>query len=450
MVVLNVAFRGARICNIPDSLIDSFMKLGIRAFVVIIALVTLADVASAQTESDENTENHYPLRYDLSLNPKEGRAEVALTLGKGATRNIWSLRFHVDPERHRGFQADGKLQIDGEYVTWSPPEEGGRLSFHLPVDNRRANGRFDARLTDDWAIFRGDDLFPPATTEQRDEAEADATLHVAVPEGWSFATAYPEVKGKENVFQIEHARRGFDRPTGWMAAGRLGIRREKIAGVQVMVAGPMGMGVRRLDILAMLNWNLPRFRPLIPDMPKRLLIVSAGDPMWRGGLSGPHSLFLHADLSLVSENGTSTLIHELMHVTNRLKAEPGSDWIVEGLAEYYSLKIMWRSGTITPRRYRQAFEKLEKWGSEADRFDVDRSSGPVTARAVGVLRKLDREIHDKTGQEKSLDDIMERLTILREKVSLERLRHAVVKVMGKPADSLTDEQLGLNSDDQTP
>jgi len=131
-------------------------------------------------------------------------------------------------------------------------------------------------MTEDWAIFRGDDLFPPARTEQHDDAEADATLQVHLPAGWSFVVPYRELK--DNVYEIEHEHRSFDRPTGWMAAGHLGVRRERIAGVQVIVAGPMNQGVRRLDILALLNWNLPRVRRLVPDMPRRVLVVSAGDP----------------------------------------------------------------------------------------------------------------------------------------------------------------------------
>ena len=199
----------------------------------------------------------------------------------------------------------------------------------------------------------------------------------------------------------------------------------------------------------MLNWNLPRFRHIVPDMPERLLIVSAGDPMWRGGLSGPSSLFLHADPPLVSEkDATSTLIHELMHVANRLKAEQGGDWIVEGIAEYYSLKIMWRSGTITNHRYQTAFKKLEEWAREADRLDVDRSSGSVTARAVGVLRKLDREIYSRTKHKKSLDDVVKQLTAKRQKVNLQRLRQAVLEVMDEPSEALTDEQLGLDAYDR--
>ena len=269
----------------------------------------------------QDADRHYGLRYDLTLNPQADRAEVALTLDKRIKGNIWSMRFHIDPERHTGFKADGKLELDGEYVTWTPPETGGRMSFQVPVSHRRDNGRFDAMMTNDWAIFRGDDLFPPARTDQHDAAEADATLHVELPERWSFVSPYSETA--DNVYEIEHAHRSFDRPTGWMAAGRLGVRRERIAGVRVVVAGPLNQGARRMDILAMLQWNLPRIRKVTPDMPERLLVVSAGDPMWRGGLSGPGSLFLHADRPMISENGTSTLVHEMMHVANRLEAQPG-------------------------------------------------------------------------------------------------------------------------------
>jgi hypothetical protein len=351
------------------------------------------------------------------------------------------MRFRIDPQRHAGFQADGTLETDGPFVTWTPPDSGGRLSFHVPVSHRRDNGRFDALMRDDWAIFRGDDMFPPARTDQHDDAEADATLHISLPAGWSFVLPYPEKT--DNVFEIEHAHRSFDRPTGWMIAGRLGVRRERIAGVQVIVAGPLHQGVRRMDLLAHLNWNLPRVRRVTPDMPQRLLIVSAGDPMWRGGLSGPNSLFVHAERPLISENGTSPLIHEVMHVTTRLEAQPGADWIVEGIAEYYSLKIMWRSGTISDRRYRLAFEKLEKRGQEAERLDVDVSRGAVTARAVGIMRALDREIHAKTDRQKSLDDVVQQLVATQQKVSLPMLRQAVLESIGAPADALSDRRLEI-------
>jgi predicted metalloprotease with PDZ domain len=415
------------------------MKASVHVRLIVVCCLLCGGAAFAQSES-----HHYGLRYDLTLIPAEDRAEVSLTLDRRVKGNIWSMRFHIDPQRHAGFQGDGVIEPDGAYVTWHPPETGGRLSFHVPVSSRRANGRFDARMTEDWAIFRGDDLFPPAHNQDNDVAEADATLHVHLPEGWSFATAYPRVG--DHVYEIEHAHRRFDRPTGWMAAGRLGVRRELIARTRVIVAGPLNQGVRRLDMLALLNWNLPRLRRVFPEMPERILVVSAGDPMWRGGLSGPNSLFIHADRPLLSENGSSTLIHELVHVANRLEGEQGADWIIEGIAEYYCLKILWRSGTLTDHRYQATFRKYEKWGLDADRLDADLSRGPITARAVGIMRKLDREIYRKTDHKKSLDEVVRLLAAARQKVSLDRLRQAVVEVMGEPADALSNRQLGLGAD----
>jgi hypothetical protein len=392
--------------------------------------------ARAQTNN-----GNYGLRYDLKLHPAQDRADVSITVDKRVKGNIKSMRFHIDPARHAGFKGDGPVKIDGSYVTWAPPETGGKLSFHLRVSNGRSNGRFDARMTDDWAIFRGDDLFPPAQTEDREHTESDATLHVHLPERWSFISAYPEVS--DGAYEVEHVHRRFDRPTGWMAAGRLGVRREQIAGTNVVVAGPLQQGVRRLDILALLNWNLPRVRKLVPDMPKRFVIVSADDPMWRGGLSGPNSLFIHADRPLLSENGSSTLVHELIHVATRIEGENGADWIVEGMAEYYSLKILWRSGTLSDRRYKQSFDKLAKWGEEAERLDVELSRGPITARAVGIMRELDHEIYKKTDHDKSLDDVVRLLTAAAQKVDIDRFRKAVEEVMGEPAEALSNRKLGF-------
>ena len=401
----------------------------------------LALILSAAPSPAQDASPHYGLRYDLTLNPAEDRADVSLTVDARIEANILAYRFHIDPQRQTGFAGDGKIEDDGEYVTWTPPTTGGRFSFQVSVNHQRRNGHYDARMTEDWAIFRGDDLFPAAHTHGRDDAESDAYLHVHLPDGWSFVTAYPAAR--EHEFEIEHDHRYFDRPTGWMAAGRLGVRRELIDGVRVIVAGPMNQSVRRLDLLAMLNWNLPEVHRVIPDMPKRVLVVSARDEMWRGGLSGPNSLYLHADRPLISENGTSTIVHELMHVANRLRGEKGADWIIEGLAEYYSLKLMWRSDTITYHRYLQSLEQLKEWGRQAERLDVDSSSGPVTARAVGILRRLDREIYAQTNREKTLDDVMRLLTASGQKVNLKRFRAAVVEVMGKPADALSHGRLGL-------
>src|SRR5690606_21947056 len=134
-------------------------------------------------------------------------------------------------------------------------------------------------------------------------------------------------------------------PTGWIVLGHLGVRYDTISGIRTKVAGPVNQGVRRMDMLALLRWTLPELLRILPDFPHRLTIVSAGDPMWRGALSAPQSLYLHAERPLISENGTSTLLHEVVHVGLGVGAGHGADWVVEGLAEYYSLEMLRRSGT---------------------------------------------------------------------------------------------------------
>lgn len=407
------------------------MSLSARCLAAACLLCLLSVTANAE-------EFRYELRYEVTLEPRDDRADVVMQLGEGARHVRW-MRFNTRPGHHKGFEGDGDIEFDDEYVTWTPPDEGGRLSFSVPVSQLRSDGRFDARMTENWAVFRGDDLVPPARIRQRKGAEADATLHVDLPRGWSFVAPYDELE--DGVYRIEHPGRSFDRPTGWMAAGKLGVRWERIDGISVAVAGPVNQGVRRLDILAFLNWNLPYLKDLAPAMPDRLLVVSAGDAMWRGGLSGPRSLYLHADRPLISENGTSTLMHELVHVAAGLKGERGSDWIVEGLAEYYSLELMRRSGTITGHRFDEALEQLEDWAADVDALDVRHSTGAVTARAVLVMRALDREIREETDNAANLDDVFRELVAAGGDVTLADLREAASGLMDEEAEALEADEL---------
>src|SRR4029079_7657318 len=142
-------------------------------------------------------------------------------------------------------------------------------------------------------------------------------------------------------------------------------RNENIGTWRVVVAAPAGDNVRRQDMLAFLKFMLPRLEETFAQMPPRVLIVSAGDPMWRGGLPGPSSMFLHADRPLISESRTSTLLHELGHIALGIRGDEESDWIVEGLAEHYSLETLRRSGGISEQRYRQAVKHLSHWAQRS-------------------------------------------------------------------------------------
>ena len=428
------------------------MTMGVRLLrLATLALSLAAPLAAAEPDSaassavdvPEPPERHYGLDYRAKFLPAEGVVQMSVKV-RQSTALVRSVEFRFDPERYSNFEADGGLEVSGETVQWNPPPRGGTLRYSLRLDHRRGQGGFDSRMANNWAVFRGDDLLPPATVRSLKGASSRARIRLSGPNGWSFAVAYPRSKDAPEWYVVDRPDRRFDRPVGWMAAGRLGVRRDTIAGRRVAVAGPTDQGIRRLDMLAFLRWNLPSLVDIFPDFPDRVLVVSAGDPMWRGGLSGPGSLYIHADRPLISGNGTSTLLHELMHVAQGFRAATDEDWIVEGMAEYYTLEIMRRSGTLSESRHRRGLEKLEQWAAGSESLGTAKSSGARTARGVVVMRDLDRELRERSDGRYTLDDLARQLSQDGRPVSLKRLRALSARLAGGPAQTLSPERLGLD------
>ena len=380
----------------------------------------------------------YDVEYHAEILPTRGI--VATEIRLSGERLPSRLVLHIDPERHRTFTSTDALQIAPGEVTWRPQGKFSRLRYEFVINHERTPGKYDSYVTDDWALFRADKLVPRTSVRAKRGLQAHSTLQFTAPAGWSISTPYAPTN--EQQYVIDDPQRRFDRPEGWILAGKIGSRTETIAGVRTVVAAPVGDSARRQDALAFLNWNLPRLLAVFDgSFPRRLLVVSAGDPMWRGGLSGPGSVFLHADRPLISENRTSTLLHELVHVALGIRGDRDSDWIVEGFAEYYSLETLRRSGTISEQRYSSAVKDLTRWGTRAKSVLVPQSTGAVTARAVLVLREVDAEIRERTGGRHGLDDVARELADRRGEVSLELLQELTTKIAGAPVRALDRERL---------
>ena len=304
------------------------------------------------------------------------------------------------------------------------------MRYSVVIDHLRNAQAYDARCADDWVVLRGHDLVPTIRIRADDRAYSRSTLRLQVPAGWRTVTAHPSQE-RAGTYTVSDPHTNFDRPTSWIVAGRLGVLRETIAGMKVAVAGPRGHGMRRQDILAMLRWTVPKLRSILGRLPEQLVVVSAGDPMWRGGLSAPRSLFLHAERPMITSDLTSPLLHEMIHAVTGARSGPRSDWIVEGLAEYYSLQLLVRSKTVSRRRYERALAKLARHGREVRTLAVDESKGAVTARAVSLLADLDAEIRTATDGAASLDAVLARLARSRKAVTNERLQALAEKVAGR-------------------
>ncbi len=392
---------------------------------------------SASAEEDPGASRVYQLEYIVTPDPQANGAWVEMKLRQSANL-LREVDMRAPAERISNPGGDGEFLLADERLIWHPPVRGGSLRWFAAIDHQRESGSYDAYITTDWAIFRAEDVIPQAATRTLRGATSETTLSFDLPAGWSSLTEY---FGREHSYSVRNTNRRFDRPAGWIILGDIGVRYDRVAGVRVNVAAPTNQGMRRTDILAMLNWTLPEVLRTVPEFPKRLTIIGAGDPMWRGGLSGPRSLFVHADRPLISENGTSTLLHEVMHIALGGGADEGMDWIVEGLAEYYSLTILQRSGTITDKRYEDALRKQSEWGATAADLCASRSSGAITARAVTIMSALDQEIRTKSKGRKSIDDVISALATMDEPISIAGLSDIVRKVSGHYADTLVADNL---------
>lgn len=382
----------------------------------------------------------YKSWFRAELLPDTGVAQAYVRIEQEAAQ-VKRLSLRMPEARYTLGRADGSVQREGDRVIWQVPADGGRLRYEYTVSNKRDNGAYDARLTAAGALLRGDDLFPPAAALTEDGATAIARVRIDVPEDWSVYTQYGRANNRSR--RVVNPERRFDRPTGWIIAGKLGVRIDTIADRTVVAAGFRDQSMRRNDILAFMRWNLPELIKVTGRFPKRLLMVGADDPFWRGGLSGSSSFYLHVDRPMISENGTSTVLHELTHVATGLRAKGQADWIVEGLAEYYSLEIMRRTNTISQQRFDDSIVGLRRWSADVDDIATTRSAGAVTARAVVALHALAEELKARHGRDEGLDPIMRALSEGDEPVSLKQFRALVEEQLGGADSPAFDALLAL-------
>ncbi|PIB46072.1 hypothetical protein AOA59_01585 [Pseudomonas sp. 2822-15] len=343
------------------------------------------------------------LDYHVKLLPQSDQAEVRVSLSQGSA--VRSLNFDLGRDGdYSDFKADGQWQVTGSRGLWQPSADKASLTYRVRLTHARKPGVYEARMTPSWALFRGEDLVPAARLDQQDGIELVSRLMFELPAGWqSVETAWPRI-GKHK-FRIDNVSRLFDRPTGWMLAGNLGSRRVRLGDTDVSVASPKGQAMRRMDVLTLLTFVWPQVEAALPRHPAKLLIVGASDPMRRGAFSARDSIYLNSRTPLISENGSSPLLREVVQAIGRFNDHDTSDWISEGLGEYYAIELLRRAGGITDERYAAIQTRLAKEGKGVTSLRGDHVNGATVAQAVLVLQELDREIRVKTHNKRSLDDL---------------------------------------------
>jgi hypothetical protein len=407
--------------------------------------LVLVILAWALVGSVQSSPSEYQLLFEVELIAGQSEASATITLTQPKSL-VPELRFRAPMGQFSEFSGDGDIQRSDDIVAWQPPDAGGKLRYKVAINHKRNTSGFDALVADDWAVFRGDDVFPPAHIRRKVGTAGSSELILHVPGGWSAVTPFPASQDGRRI--IDDPGRMFDRPVGWIIAGRLGVRRDSISGIAVSVAAPKDAGTERISMLALLRWTLPYLTRELDDVPDRLSIVSANGSMWRGGLSASNSIFVHADRPLLSENGTSTLLHETIHVLIRFPTDTLHDWIDEGLAEYITLEILRRSGTISGERFTAAIDSFRKRGKGVKSMYASNSQGIITARAVAIFHALDQEIQKLTDGDADIFTLVRRLVLEKSLVDLDSLRELAVDITA--AENTAGNSLKSLAPDQIP
>ena len=127
-----------------------------------------------------NDDLTYDAVFEISLAPGDDRGVGQISLEQDPVL-ARQLRFVMPDDRFSLLSADGETQEDGDRLLWYPTAGTSALRYEVEVTQPRGRG-YDGLVTDDWALFRGDDVFPPAWMEFEDGARSRSRRHRAPPD----------------------------------------------------------------------------------------------------------------------------------------------------------------------------------------------------------------------------------------------------------------------------
>lgn len=399
-------------------------------------ILLAAIAASAAQGADAPQRETFAVDYTVTIDPRNARvARVRWDL-MGADE-VEAFEFAAPPERFSRIAGSGELEVVNGSVRWEPLSPYGHLEYRVRIEHPRGDrGHFDSYSGDGWIVTRARDLFPPVKFSFKPGKEGSrprsrSRLLFRLPPAWKSVTAHAALA--PNLYLLDSAN-VLSRPTGWIALGNLDVSHQEVDGVMVRIARAPDSKLPVDDIYAMLADAIPRLRKMFRQMPPDILVVSAGDPMWRGGLSAYRSMFLHGDRPLRTPDKTAPVLHELIHVSQPFRGAADGDWIVEGLAEYYSLELQRRAGTLTGKGFARGLESFAKHGSWNVDLRTQRDNAATNNSAPLVMYALDQRIQRDTAGQKRLDDVVRLLADERDPVGTKAFRTAVTKVTGKKLD----------------
>ena len=395
-------------------------------------LGALALLVAAAGAGATETKTSFSVDYIVRISPRDPTHAHVRWLCAGIDE-IASFRLVFRDDRARDVSGSGRLAWRGRTLDWTPGGPYAHLRYTIAIDHPRPPGpRLDSHAARDWIATRALHLFPEINVTFRSGAEharGRARLLLRLPRGWRAAAAAPPLD--RDTFVVDEPGKRFARPRGWFLLGHIARHHRTIGGIAVTVATAPSSGLDVERLFALYDHAIPLLAGLLGPPPARLLVVSAPDPMWHGGLSGEDSFFVNSRIPIRSKDRTSSYLHELFHVWQPFRPGPDAHWVAEGLAEFYSLALQHRAGRLSDRGYARGLALFARYG----RWHTDLSHARVAAAlnnsAPLVMAWIDWEIRRATDGRRSLDDAVAALARGGGTVSTASFLRAVNRAAGR-------------------
>ena len=406
---------------------SSTRGLLVRRCVVLCACVAAHPAAAAAPAET------FAIDYIVTVSQKNpGVVRVRWELS--GSEEVSELRLRFSPDRLKQFQASGTLEPIADGLRWHPDGPYGHLSYVAVVNHVRGqHHRYDSYAATDWIVTRARDLFPRITVacepRKGGRPKSRARLIFRLPTGWQSAAALPSIG--PHTYRLNEPGKMLDRPRGWFALGKFTLARQEIADIMVQLARVPGSALDTGGLFRFLASTLPSLKQLLLPQVDSVLLVSAPDPLWHGGISGANSLFIHGDRPLRTPDKTSPYLHELFHVLQPYKPAADADWIEEGLAEFYSLELQRRAGLINDAAHTRALAYFERFGLWNVDLTRQQDNAATNNSAPLVMYAIDQHIQHATNGKKRLDDVVMRLAEAGGSVDTARFQRTVESVSGK-------------------
>jgi hypothetical protein len=310
-----------------------------------------------------------------------------------------------------------------------------QASFTLDVDRQAFSAcacEFNSHLNEQWGVIKAEALaLPFSYAFFAPQPTFRATVKVLVPPGWSSEAPWKRLG--ENHYELPGTGTGSPLPRGFFVVGRFSPEhRDETASigkefVYVRLAGELRSKDSLFDYLKKAT---PYYQGVYGDVTgDRILVVSAGPPMFTGGLGSTDSLFVH-------QNGSEeTIAHEYAHVWQRFQTidvqGQSSIWVNEGDADLHgalSRFVTETSPGFTLAKLNQEFRESYDKHSREPNFQQ-----PLTSAAYGnpfeqvaykkgmfTLIFLDQEVKRVTNQSASLNEVLRELNAYYEAVVANR------------------------------